>query len=179
MPRATVTFVCTSCGGETPRWAGQCPHCQAWNTLQEYAVQRPQAKSRAQARAVSSAAGTSAARAVAITEVSTEAAPRLRLGWDELNRVLGGGVGPGSIGLVGGEPGGGKSTLLMQAAHQVAATSDGARGLYASGEESNQQVQLRAHRLDALHAGILLLAETDLDAICDTITAESPRLAIV
>ena len=179
MPRINVTFVCTSCGGETPRWAGQCPHCQAWNTLQEYAVQRTQTKGRAQARAASPAGGSSAARAVAITEVSTEAAPRLRLAWDELNRVLGGGVVPGSIVLVGGEPGVGKSTLLMQAAHQVATTSDGARVLYVSGEESNQQVQLRAHRLDALHAGILLLAETDLDAICDTITAESPRLAIV
>src|SRR5205807_9071842 len=99
------------------------------------------------------------------------------LAWGELNRVLGGGIVPGSLVLVGGEPGVGKSTLLMHAAQQIAA--GGGRVLYASGEESPQQVRLRAARLGPLSAGILLLAENDLDAICEAIRTELPRLAIV
>jgi len=121
----------------------------------------------------------SPSRAVPLTQVSAEAAPRLKLDWDELNRVLGGGIVPGSLVLVGGEPGVGKSTLLMHAAHQIARAAAGGPVLYVSGEESVQQVQLRAARLDSIHEGILMLAESDLDAICDTITASSPRLAII
>jgi DNA repair protein RadA/Sms len=175
MPRSTITFVCTACGGESPRWAGQCPQCQAWNTLQEYEVKRETKRP----QAAGSARISAPARAIPLTEVSAEASPRVRLAWDELNRVLGGGIVLGSLVLVGGEPGVGKSTLLMHAAHQVASGAEAGRVLYVSGEESVQQVQLRAQRLDAVHAAILMLAENDLDAICDTITAESPRLAIV
>jgi DNA repair protein RadA/Sms len=178
MPKSTVTFVCTSCGGESPRWAGQCPHCQAWNTLQEYEVRRPDSK-RAAKQAGAVARMASPSRAIPLSQVSAEAAPRLALAWDELNRVLGGGIVPGSLVLVGGEPGVGKSTLLMHAAHQVAAGPAGRRVLYVSGEESVQQVQIRARRLEAVHDGILMLAENDLDAIADTITAEAPQLAIV
>ncbi len=175
MPRTTIIFVCTSCGGESPRWAGQCPHCQAWNTLQEFEMKRPEPRrGKSEQPRLSSPS-----RAVPLTQVSAEAAPRLKLDWDELNRVLGGGIVPGSLVLVGGEPGVGKSTLLMHAAHQVARAEAGGPVLYVSGEESVQQVQLRAARLDSIHEGILMLAESDLDAICDTITASSPRLAIV
>jgi DNA repair protein RadA/Sms len=176
MPRTTTIFVCTSCGGETARWAGQCPHCQAWNTLQEFEMKRPEASKRAKA---DQPRFTSPSRAVPLTQVSAEAAPRLKLGWDELNRVLGGGIVPGSLVLVGGEPGVGKSTLLMHAAQQVAQGPEGGPVLYVSGEESVQQVQLRAARLESIHEGILMLAENDLDAICDTITGTQPRLAIV
>src|SRR5487761_779946 len=172
MPKATITFVCTDCGGETPRWAGQCPHCQAWNTLQEFQVRKAPG-----GRARPSSSPASGARPVPLTEVATEAAPRLTLAWGELNRVLGGGIVPGSLVLVGGEPGVGKSTLLMHAAQQVAAR--GGKVLYASGEESPQQIRMRAHRLDAMQPGILLLAENDLDAICDAIRAAAPQLAIV
>jgi DNA repair protein RadA/Sms len=178
MSRSTVTFVCTACGGETPRWAGQCPHCQAWNTLQEYEVKRPDPK-RGSARAAGQPRLGSAARAIPLTQISSEAAPRTRLAWDEFNRVLGGGIVPGSLVLVGGEPGVGKSTLLMHAAHQVASAARAGRVLYVSGEESSQQVQLRAERLESVHEGILMLAENDLDVISDTITAESPHLAII
>ena len=154
MPRATITFVCTDCGGEAPRWAGQCPHCQAWNTLQEFQVRKaPGGRSRP-------ALTSTGARPVPLTEVVSEAAPRLTLAWGELNRVLGGGIVPGSLVLVGGEPGVGKSTLLMHAAQQVAAR--GGQVLYASGEESPQQIRMRAHRLDAMSPGILLFAENDL-----------------
>ena len=166
-----MTFVCTDCGGESLRWAGQCPHCQAWNTLQEFQVRKaPGVRSR-------QSPSLSGARPVPLTELGGDAAPRRVLAWGELNRVLGGGIVPGSLVLVGGEPGVGKSTLLMHAAQQVA--SQGGRVLYASGEESPQQVRMRAQRLDAMEPGILLFAENDLDAICEAIRAEAPQLAIV
>jgi DNA repair protein RadA/Sms len=170
MAKATITFVCTECGGESLRWAGQCPHCRAWNTLQEFQVRKAAAGRRPR--------DAQAAKAVPISEVEADAAPRRALAWGELNRVLGGGIVPGSLVLVGGEPGVGKSTLLMHAAAQVA-RSVGGRVLYVSGEESAQQIRLRAARMGALEPGILLLAENDLDAICDSIRAEAPSLAIV
>jgi DNA repair protein RadA/Sms len=173
MPKSTVTFMCSECGGESLRWAGQCPHCQAWNTLQEFQV-RKSGPGRKQAVA---ALAPARSRPVPLSEIESEAAPRRSLAWGELNRVLGGGVVPGSVVLVGGEPGVGKSTLLMHAAQQVAAK--GGRVLYASGEESPQQVRMRAARLGPLSSGILLLAETDLDSICETIRAEAPEMAII
>ncbi|TMC38955.1 MAG: DNA repair protein RadA [Chloroflexi bacterium] len=168
MPKPTITFVCTECGGESLRWAGQCPHCRAWNTLQEFQVRK--ATKDARARPLQPA------RAIALTDLAAEDAPRTRLAWGELNRVLGGGIVSGSLVLIGGEPGVGKSTLLMHAAAQVARSG---KVLYVSGEESGQQVRMRAQRLDALVPGILLLAENDLDAICEAIQAERPRLAII
>ena len=167
MPKSTITFVCTECGGESLRWAGQCPHCRAWNTLQEFQARkakdaRPSRLERAQPQP--------------LTEIAAEDAPRARLAWGELNRVLGGGIVPGSLVLIGGEPGVGKSTLLMHAAAQVAASG---RVLYVSGEESGQQVRMRAQRLGALNPAILLLAENDLDAICEAIEGQRPALAIV
>src|SRR5437879_2146238 len=165
--------MCSECGGESLRWAGQCPHCQAWNTLQEFQV-RKAGPGRKQALAAPQSTGS---RAVPLSDIESEAAPRRALAWGELNRVLGGGVVPGSVVLVGGEPGVGKSTLLMHAAQQVAAK--GGRVLYASGEESPQQVRMRGAPVWPLSSGILLLAETDLDTICEAIRAEGPQLAIV
>jgi DNA repair protein RadA/Sms len=165
-----MTFVCTDCGGESLRWAGQCPHCHAWNTLQEFQVRKAAAGSKR-------TGPVAASRPVRLSEIASEAAPRRELAWGELNRVLGGGIVPGSLVLVGGEPGVGKSTLLMHAAAQVAA--GGGTVLYVSGEESGQQIRLRAQRLGALEPDILLLAENDLDAICEAIRSESPQLAIV
>jgi len=168
MPKSTITFVCTECGGESLRWAGQCPHCHAWNTLQEFQVRK--ATKGARPKPIQPA------RAVALTDLAADDAPRTRLEWGELNRVLGGGIVAGSLVLIGGEPGVGKSTLLMHAAAQVAR---GGTVLYVSGEESGQQVRMRAQRLEALEPNILLLAENDLDTICEAIEAERPRLAIV
>ncbi len=168
MARSTITFVCTECGGESLRWAGQCPHCRAWNTLQEFQVRKAPRDSKS--------SPVQRAPVVPLTEIGGEDAQRTRLAWGELNRVLGGGIVPGSLVLIGGEPGVGKSTLLMHAAAQVARSG---KVLYVSGEESGQQVRMRAQRLSALEAGILLLAENDLDAICDAIRAELPRLAII
>jgi DNA repair protein RadA/Sms len=190
MPKTTITFVCTECGGESLRWAGQCPHCRAWNTLQEFQIRKPAAgkvgspAGRAQGALRSSRPG--GVQPVALIEISSEAAPRQALAWDELNRVLGGGIVPGSLVLVGGEPGVGKSTLLMHAAAQVASAgrAQGAlrvrdRVLYVSGEESAQQIRMRAQRMGALESGIFLLAENDLDVICDAISAVPPALVII
>jgi len=168
MAKSTITFVCTECGGESLRWAGQCPHCRAWNTMQEFQVRK--AAKDAKARPLQ------AARAVPLSEITLEDGQRTRLAWGELNRVLGGGIVAGSLVLIGGEPGVGKSTLLMHAAAQVGKAG---KVLYVSGEESGQQVRMRAQRLEALEPGILLLAENDLDAICEAIRAEVPQLAII
>ena len=167
MPKSTITFVCTECGGESLRWAGQCPHCRAWNTLQEFQVKKAKDL---RPRPLQPA------RPQPLTEIAAEDAPRTRLKWGELNRVLGGGIVPGSLVLIGGEPGVGKSTLLMHAASQVAKAGP---VLYVSGEESGQQVRMRAQRLDALDPAILLLPENDLDAICEAIGAHKPSLAII
>ncbi|HET9782661.1 MAG TPA: DNA repair protein RadA [Candidatus Dormibacteraeota bacterium] len=169
MAKSTITFVCTDCGGESLRWAGQCPHCRAWNTLQEFHVKKA-------TRGEAKVKPLEAARPMPLDEIAADDAPRRRLDWGELNRVLGGGIVPGSLVLIGGEPGVGKSTLLMHAAGQLARNG---KVLYVSGEESAQQVRMRAERLDALRPGILLLAENDLDAICEAIRAEAPTLAIV
>ena len=181
MPKPTVTFMCSECGGESLRWAGQCPHCHAWNTLQEFQVRKaaPGRGGRIQGGLAGrgQAAEPRGSRPVPLNEIESESALRRPLAWGELNRVLGGGIVPGSIVLVGGEPGVGKSTLLMHAAQQIAAK--GGKVLYASGEESPQQIRMRASRLGTLSAGILLLAENDLDAICDAIRTEAPQLVIV
>ncbi|MBO0705863.1 MAG: DNA repair protein RadA [Candidatus Dormibacteraeota bacterium] len=174
MPKSTIHFVCRECGGESLRWAGQCPNCRAWNTLEEFVTTA--GRSRAE-RTPAAPNGPSQARPVPLPEVDVEAAPRLRLGWDELNRVLGGGIVPGSLVLLGGEPGVGKSTLLLHLAAQAAA--GGGKVLYATGEESVQQVGLRARRLGALDDAVLLLAETDLDAIVGAVQREVPAITIV
>src|SRR3989442_4556018 len=177
MPKSTLAFSGLEWGGESLRWAGQCPSWRAWNTLQEFQVRKAPSGGRASSSARGPAALAGGRRPVPLNEIEPDADPRRPLAWGELNRVLGGGIVPGSLVLVGGEPGVGKSTLLMHAAQQIAAS--GGRILYASGEESPQQVRLRAARLGPLSPGILLLAENDLDTICEAIRAEAPQLAIV
>src|SRR5438309_31104 len=169
MPKSSAVFVCRECGGESIRWGGQCPHCRAWNTLEEFVVPRA---GRDQRRSVAVPA-----RPVPLTKVDLQTTTRLELDWQELNRVLGGGVVPGSLVLLGGEPGVGKSTLLTHLAAQAA--TRGRTVLYASGEESAQQVGLRAHRLGLASAGVLLLAENDVDAIIGAIERERPSISIV
>jgi DNA repair protein RadA/Sms len=157
MPKSSLVFACRECGGESLRWSGQCPHCRAWNTLEEFQAVRGVREQRR------SGPGGAPARPLPITEVEADSAPRRTLGWGELNRVLGGGIVPGSLVLLGGEPGVGKSTLLMHLAAQAAAA--GGQALYVSGEESAQQVGLRARRLGLATPELLMLAETDLDAV--------------
>lgn len=173
MPKNSVVFVCRECGGEALRWAGQCPHCHAWNTLEEFKAARGRGAGARQQERPSGAP----ARAMPITEISLDAYPRRQLAWDELNRVLGGGLVPGSLILLGGEPGVGKSTLLLHLAVQAAA--EGGRVLYASGEESAQQVAMRALRLEVASPDVLLLAETDLDQVLAAVEREKPAVLIV
>ena len=172
MARPSTVFVCRDCGGESIRWAGQCPHCRAWNTLEEFR----QASARG-GRRESTPADHGSARPLPLSEIDVDAEPRLRLAWEELNRVLGGGVVAGSMVLLGGEPGVGKSTLVLHLAVQAAA--GGRQVLYASGEESARQVAMRARRLGAVTPGVLLLAETDLDAVLAAVERERPAVVIV
>jgi len=150
MARASPVFVCGSCGGETLKWQGQCPLCGTWNSLEQ--------KSAASARVA--AAATAVALDAGVAAAAAEA--RLASGALELDRVLGGGIVPGSVILLGGDPGIGKSTLLLQVAAHIAA-SHGV--LYASGEESAAQVGLRARRLSLAAAAVSVVAETELAAI--------------
>jgi len=150
MARPNTVFVCSSCGGETLKWAGQCPLCGGWNCLEQRTAARARPTPTASATRLAAPAGASA---------SSE---RLASGATELDRVLGGGIVPGSVILLGGDPGIGKSTLLLQVAVHVAA---GQAVLYASGEESVAQVRLRAQRLALPPTGLELVAESDLGAI--------------
>ena len=174
VPVARTTYLCQQCGAASPKWAGQCASCGAWNTLVE-TVAAPRASARSGARAPGVAAD---AGVTPISAVTSAEASRLASGIGEADRVLGGGFVPGSIILFGGDPGIGKSTLLLQLAARIAAR-DGARVLYVTGEESAAQVRGRAERLDAVVDGLSLAATTDLDAALAAIEAEAPLLAVV
>ncbi|RMF21517.1 MAG: DNA repair protein RadA, partial [Bacteroidetes bacterium] len=138
MAKSKTVFVCSNCGNSTPQWLGKCPHCEAWNTLQEEVVWKEPAKG-GRARP---GAPRNKRRAVPLPEIRTGRVQRLETPDPEWNRVLGGGVVPGSVILLGGEPGIGKSTLALQLALQTAV-----KVLYVSGEESEEQIKMRAERL--------------------------------
>jgi DNA repair protein RadA/Sms len=159
MPRLKTAFFCSECGGETARWQGQCPSCQAWNSLAE----APQPAARSRRGAAAAAAPRLAVAAQPLAAVAGDDTRRWRTDLAEFDFVLGGGIVPGSVVLVGGEPGIGKSTLLLQVAARLQAAGHGA--LYVSGEESAAQVRLRADRLGEDAGQVAFLAETDLDAM--------------
>ena len=171
MAKLRTVFFCTECGNETPRWQGQCPACNAWNTLAE----EPKQTTRAQKRPAS--ASSFIAEPVQLEDVTGGEMSRWSTGMRELDFVLGGGVVPGSIVLVGGEPGIGKSTLLLQAAARL---HDGGRStLYVSGEESAAQVRMRADRLSEAAGQVTFLGETRLDAILDATARLKPDALFV
>ena len=167
MAKARVQYRCQECGYELAKWAGRCPSCQNWNSIVEEPVSVLQKKEQR---------SPSSARAVPITQVEREAFARYETGIGELDRVLGGGIVPASLILVGGDPGVGKSTLLMQAACQV---SGKGKVLYVSGEESKEQLRLRAERLGTLSENLLVLAENELENIIAQIEEEPPLLVIM
>ena len=169
--RARVAYVCNACGARLPKWAGQCPDCGQWNTISEV-PDRPAGESRRGGYA--GAAG--AARIESLAAVAPEAVTRTGTGVAELDRVLGGGLVPGSVILLGGDPGIGKSTLLLQACAALGAADP---VLYVTGEESPQQVSLRARRLGLSGDGIRLLAETCVERVLAAVEAESPRVMVV
>jgi DNA repair protein RadA/Sms len=175
VPAVRSIYVCQQCGAELPKWAGQCPSCSAWNTLVETVVARNAPSAATRARQRSSNAG--AAAISPIGEVSSAEAERLASGIGEVDRVLGGGLVPGSIVLFGGDPGIGKSTLLLQLAARLARA--GHPSLYITGEESAAQVRGRAERVNAVAAGLGLVATTDLGAATGAIESVEPALAVV
>ena len=154
--KASTVFVCSSCGYESSKWLGKCPSCNEWNSFYEEKAVNVQAKN-----------GTGALskpkqEAVKLNEVKYKSTTRIKTGVDELDRVLGGGFVEGSLTLLGGEPGIGKSTLILQICDKVKV--DG-KILYVSGEESAEQIKLRADRLGINNDNILFLSETDIDAV--------------
>ncbi len=176
MARAKVRFVCNACGAQTSQWMGQCPDCLAWNSLTETPVIAAGAGRGRGRPAPAADAGRS--RIKNIGEVAAEREAYVATGIDEFDRVLGGGLVPGSVVLLGGDPGIGKSTLLLQA---VAALSASGRlaCLYVTGEESPQQVALRGKRLGVEAKGLKLLAETRVERILELAEQERPGVIVV
>lgn len=167
MAKDKTTFICGECGCESPKWMGKCPDCGSWNTMVE---QQPiKLSSR------SGGFASTASRAVKLSQVQAEDCARINTGIGELDRVLGGGVVPGSVVLISGEPGIGKSTLVLQAASELSKTS---KVLYVSGEESAAQLRLRAQRI-GVDGDMLLLCETDLEAVIAEIERISPAHIII
>ncbi|MCG0238242.1 MAG: DNA repair protein RadA [Firmicutes bacterium] len=171
MARQKVVFACQQCGYEAPKWLGRCPGCGSWGTLVEEVTALPAAPG------AHGAGLSSGEKPRPIAAVETAEAIRIPTGSEELDRVLGGGIVPGSVVLVGGDPGIGKSTLLLQLAHRVA--EDRGPVLYVSGEESARQVRLRADRLGALSSRLYVLAETNLDRIEEHARELSPLVLVV
>ena len=172
MARPTTIHVCSECGHQSPRWQGKCPGCNAWNTMVEEAVAPPVAASGG-GRARAARAGTPRR----LADVDTAPVPRMLTGIKEFDRVLGGGIVPGSLVLLGGSPGIGKSTLTNMALGNLAGA--GRRTLYVSGEESAAQIRLRAERLGGAALDVPVLAETDVDTILATLEAERPEVVVI
>lgn len=166
MSKARLQFVCQACGHTSPKWLGRCPACEAWNSLVEEVANEG-----------GPPAPAPPAVPVAMTEVASTSQPRMATGSAELDRVLGGGLVPGSLVLIGGDPGIGKTTLLTQACRNLAEA--GHLVLYVSGEESTAQVKLRADRLGVATPKLLLLAEANLEAILGACTVEHPQVVVV
>ncbi len=167
MAKTKTVFSCTECGGQTLKWQGQCPHCSAWNTLVESVAEK--SPSRYQSLAESS-------RLTELKDVEAAEAPRRPSGIEELDRVLGGGLVRGAVVLVGGDPGIGKSTLLLQA---LSALGQQCKAVYVSGEESVQQIALRARRLQVAAEPVKLLAEIQMERILSVLGTEKPQVAVV
>lgn len=176
VPAIRSAYVCQQCGASSPRWSGQCASCEAWNTLVETVVTRA-APGGGAARARERAASAGSAAISPIEAVSSAEASRLACGIGELDRVLGGGLVPGSIVLFGGDPGIGKSTLLLQLAGRLAGAGHAA--LYLTAEESAAQVRGRADRVGAVVEGVGLVATTDLATAVGAIEGTMPALAVV
>lgn len=171
MAKTKTVFFCTSCGNETPRWQGRCPSCGAWNTIEEH-IEKPMLSG---AKAKSSPVGTSR-RPQRLSEVAVDGETRFSTGMGELNRVLGGGAVAGSLVLVSGAPGIGKSTLLLQICNSLCIER---KVLYVSGEESERQLKLRAERLGVSPDELFILSETRLSDILEAAAEMQPDILIV
>ncbi|MEO8739384.1 MAG: DNA repair protein RadA [Casimicrobiaceae bacterium] len=168
MAKTKTTYACTECGGQSPKWQGQCPQCGVWNTLVETIAAKPATRFQALIG--------SASEVRSLSSVETLANPRSPTGIEEFDRVLGGGLVAGGVILLGGDPGIGKSTLLLQA---MAVMGTSRRCLYVTGEESVEQIALRAQRLGLVNAPVELLAEVQLEAIVGAMRMRQPEVVVI
>lgn len=173
MAKAKTIFFCSNCGASSPKWVGKCPHCGEWNTYQEELIQKETAAEEKR-RSWAAPGKTESAKAIPIRDIRTGNTQRLPAPDGELNRVLGGGIVPGSLVLIGGQPGIGKSTLMLQIALQISA-----KVLYVSGEESEEQIKMRADRLAAGVSECFILTETNTTKILQQAQDLQPQLMIV
>ncbi len=169
MAKAKTTFFCKECGYESSKWLGQCPGCKEWNSFVEEMLQRKSVNG--------TALRGSRVEPSKLSDVKIVENERVRMGIDEFDRVLGGGIVEGSLVLVGGDPGIGKSTLLLQMCKQL--VEQGKKVLYISGEESMRQIKMRADRLGEFKGDLLLLSETNLDTIEQTINSIKPEVVVI
>ncbi len=176
MAKVKSTYACTACGYETPKWVGRCPGCGAWNTLEESVTALPEKTAAAGKIAANQRPGTGA-KPMLLSEIPEDTTIRTPTRISELDRVLGGGIVEGGLMLIGGDPGIGKSTLLLQVCAHLA--EDGKRVLYVSGEESARQIKLRARRLEISTPGLYILAENALDAVEEKLRDLQPDVAVV
>ena len=167
-PKNKTQFVCSQCGYDSAKWYGQCPSCGEWNTMEEFKITAAAETKRGM--------NTDRNRAVIIDEISETSEIRYDTGISEFNRVLGGGLVKGSLVLIGGDPGIGKSTILLQACKNLAGNK---KVLYVSGEESASQIKLRASRLDVTGRNLYVLCETDAEYISETIMKDKPDVVII
>lgn len=170
MAKAKSVYICTECGGQSSKWQGQCPACGVWNTLVEGVAEQPSSSARFAALAAGSG------KLQTLGEIDPREAPRQSTGVEELDRVLGGGLVPGMVVLIGGDPGIGKSTLLLQALANLLRTQ---KVLYVSGEESTEQVALRAQRLQLDAKDLPLLPEISLEKILNVLRDTRPQVVVI
>lgn len=173
MAKRKTAFVCSDCGTEFPRWQGQCSGCNAWNTISEFVVSSAKSTTDRNLRGY---AGQTAAVIETLDSIDLKALPRFSAGFTEMDRVLGGGIVPGSAILIGGSPGAGKSTLLLQVMCQLAQQRP---ALYVTGEESLQQVAMRAERLALPKDKLKLLAETSVETLCELALQQKPDIMVI
>ncbi|TXH97223.1 MAG: DNA repair protein RadA [Rheinheimera sp.] len=173
MAKTKTAYVCNDCGADFVRWQGQCTECGAWNTISEVRMTAPAKSGRSLAGGY---AGATAAKIIRLDQVDLQEVPRFSSGFAEFDRVLGGGIVPGSAILIGGHPGAGKSTLLLQIMCFLAGQGP---ALYVTGEESLQQVAMRANRLALPMHQLQMLAETQVETICDLALTVKPRIMVI
>ena len=169
MAKIKSVYVCAECGYESPKWYGKCPGCSNWNTMQE------EIKESAKGSSISQRRVSAYAKPVSVNEISTKDEERFDTGFKELNRVLGGGIVKGSLVLLGGDPGIGKSTILMQICKNLSNLNI----LYVSGEESKRQLKLRADRLGLTDSNLMIMTETDVEIIAEEIKSQKPDLVMI
>ncbi|MBO6009131.1 MAG: AAA family ATPase, partial [Ruminobacter sp.] len=178
MAKSGSVFVCGECGAEFSKWQGRCPECGAWNSIQETFVNdyTPKVSAAAVSNRLRGFSGEISQKVVDLNSVSLTSVPRISSGFNELDRVLGGGIVSGSVVLIGGNPGAGKSTLLLQVVCNLA---NRVKVLYITGEESLQQVAMRAARLGCNTSGVKIATETSIETILAMAEREKPQILIV